>query len=475
MKKQHLKRFAYGVSALTLGLSAVSISPVGAYAEPMEVESAGLVDEGPAGGMVGIDGGSVDGGLVDNNSIDDGLADGGSNVGDMVLNMTNSVDGDGDGDKGGNRGDVSRVRNNYERVQKVVNREEPFTVQATKKASITVVDMSDNYYLMAGVEDGESGGTKFATEDQITVVETAPGEYAVTPLQAGRFMITLQAFVMTENGLINNQLDINLTVVATVTDAAKTITNIMNDYAEANTVADNAYREFLAVYRDENATEEQKAAAEAECQRKIEAAYDGVDQREINAFGDDSMAIWEAAETGKELTTKVAVGVLAESEVDEKVKSALLDKLDITFSGNVKYYNVDVEVYANGEKIGTLKELTGKQTVVIDGFTDAAAGYKRVFKVLAYHVYYDKEGVAHTEVIEIDDVEFDETTGSVIFPADKFSTYLVAYKDVFAPSVNTGAATSVEGGSATASMSLSVVVAVVATLAGAVKFAKLRK
>ncbi len=235
-------------------------------------------------------------------------------------------------------------------------------------------------------------------------------------------------------------------------------------------------RLFLAVYRDENATEEQKAAAEVECQRKIEAAYNGVDQREINAFGDDSMAIWEAAETGKELTTKVAVGVLAESEVDEKVKSALLDKLDITFSGNVKYYNVDVEVYANGEKIGTLKELTGKQTVVIDGFTDAAAGYKRVFKVLAYHIYYDKEGAAHTEVIEIDDVEFDEATGSITFPADKFSTYLVAYKDVFAPSVNTGAATSVEGGSATASMSLSVVaVAVVATLAGAVKFAKLRK
>lgn len=474
MKKQHLKRFAYGVSALTLGLSAVSIFPVGAYAEPVEVESAGLVDEGPAEGMVGTDDGSVDGGLVDNNSINDGLADGDPNAGDMVLNMTNSLDGD--GDESSNRSNVSRVKNNYERVQKVVNKEEPFTVQAVKKASITVVDMSDSYYLMADVGDGESGGTKFATEDQITVVETAPGEYTVTPLQAGRFMITLQAFVMTEDGLINNQLDINLTVVATVTDAAKTITNIMNDYAEANTVADNAYREFLAVYRDENATEEQKAAAEAECQRKIEAAYNGVDQREINAFGDDSMAIWEAAETGKELTTKVAVGVLAESEVDEKVKSALLDKLDITFSGNINYYNVDVEVYANGEKIGTLKELTGKQTVVIDGFTDAAAGYKRVFKVLAYHIYYDKEGAAHTEVIEIDDVEFDEATGSITFPADKFSTYLVAYKDVFAPSVNTGAATSVEGGSATASMSLSVVaVAVVATLAGAVKFAKLRK
>lgn len=474
MKKQHLKRFAYGVSALTLGLSAVSIFPVGAYAEPVEVGSVGLVDEGPAEGMVGTDGGSVDGGLVDNNSINDGLADGDPNAGDMVLNMTNSLDGD--GDESSNRSNVSRVKNNYERVQKVVNREEPFTVQAVKEASITVVDMSDSYYLMADVGDGESGGTKFATEDQITVVETAPGEYTVTPLQAGRFMITLQAFVMTEDGLINNQLDINLTVVATVTDAAKTITNIMNDYAEANTVADNAYREFLAVYRDENATEEQKAAAEAECQRKIEAAYNGVDQREINAFGDDSMAIWEAAETGKELTTKVAVGVLAESEVDKKVKSALLDKLDITFSGNINYYNVDVEVYANGEKIGTLKELTGKQTVVIDGFTDAAAGYKRVFKVLAYHIYYDKEGAAHTEVIEIDDVEFDETTGSVIFPADKFSTYLVAYKDVFAPSVNTGAVTSVEGGSVTASMSLSAVaVAVVATLAGAVKFAKLRK
>ncbi|MBQ3441083.1 hypothetical protein IJG27_02095 [Candidatus Saccharibacteria bacterium] len=120
MKKQHLKRFAYGVSALTLGLSAVSIFPVGAYAEPVEVGSVGLVDEGPAEGMVGTD-----------------------------------------GDKGGNRGDVSRVRNNYERVQKVVNREEPFTVQAVKKASITVVDMSDSYYLMADVGDGESGGTTF--------------------------------------------------------------------------------------------------------------------------------------------------------------------------------------------------------------------------------------------------------------------------------------------------------------------------
>lgn len=453
MKKQHLKQLTYGFSALVLGLSAVAIFPAGVYAEPVD-------DSTLVGDSTDING---DGDSIDNNSTN----------GNMLLGTAASVDGD--GDESGDDGNVSRVEDNYERIQKVVNKGEPFTVQAAERASITVVDMSGGYWL-ADAGDGEMEGPNFATEDQITVVETAPGLYTVTPLQAGNFMITLQAFVMKGNRLTNQQLDIHLTVVAAGTDAAKTITDIMNDYAEANTVADKAYREYLEVCYDEDATEEQKEAAFEEYTRKADAAYSGVDQREINAFGDDSMAIWEAAEDGKELTTKVAVGALTESEVDEDVKAALLDKLDITFSGNVKYYNVDVKVYADGEEIGTLKELTGKQAVVIDGFTGAAAGYKRVFKVLAYHTYYDEEGAAHTEVIEIDDVEFDEATGSITFPADKFSTYLVAYKDVFAPSVNTGAATFVEGGSATTSVSLSVVViATIITLAGVAKFVKARK
>ena len=511
MKKQHLKRFAYGFSALVLGVSVVEIFPAGAYAELVEEsvvteESTNLSTEpvntdGNSDANVSSGNISTDHVLADNDvsteniltsnvsteniptnnvSADDEFIDGDISSNTTIL-ASGDEDGDADkyinGDEDNNENNVRRIVNdNYERVQKVVNLEEPFTVQAIKGAHITIIDRSSDYWLLSAEDDEEPAGPKFATEDQITVEETAPGEYTVTPLQAGRFMITLQNFVMKDDILTNQQLDIYLTVVATGTEAAKTITNIMNSYAGAGTIADKAYREFLEVYHDENATEEEKNAAAAEYQRKTTEAYAGVEQKEINTFGDDSMAIWEAAETGKELTTQIVVETLTESEVDEAVKSALLDNLDITFSGNIKYYNVDVKVYADGEEIGTLKELIGKETIVIDGFASAPAGYKRVFKVLGYHKYLDENFEEQIEIIEIDNVTFDETTGSIMFLADKFPTYLVAYKDVFAPSVNTGAATDTEGVSATTSASLSVItIVIIITLAGAVKISKIRK
>ena len=137
-----------------------------------------------------------------------------------------------------------------------------------------------------------------------------------------------------------------------------------------------------------------------------------------------------------------------------------------------KFYDVDVVVYADGEEIGTLKELTGKETVIMTGYEAAPAGYKRVYKVMSYHAYIDENGEEQVEIVEIENADFDEETGAIIFDADRFSTYLVAYKDVFAPSVNTGVFTG-EGGSANASVILPVILAtVIIILAGAFKFAK---
>lgn len=180
MKKQRLKQLSCGALALVLGVSTVSIFPAGAYAEPAE-DPVIVGDLDLAMGPVNTDG-----------DIEGDLADGGSNDGGVLLNMATSGEEDEYEYDGGSS--TGRLVNNYDAIQKVVNVGESFTVQATEKANITTVDMSSNLYRLASVEDegeDEEGvwGPKFATEDQLTVVETTPGVYTVTPLQAGSFLI----------------------------------------------------------------------------------------------------------------------------------------------------------------------------------------------------------------------------------------------------------------------------------------------
>lgn len=515
MKRQHLKQLGYGFSALVLGTLAVNFFPVtNVYAEPVDpvnppvviaepslevttptsanitytIGDDPLVFEGTFEGedlIITVDDVAIDGSDIE---IGDGefsaeiefeetgvyavkiMALSGDEV--AAQNFTVTVE-----DTSGAVIPIVPTNETYDRIEKAININESFVVETPTDAQVYV------YYVNAD-DDAEYDGMADvipATNEQIVVEKTSGSEYTITPLQAGRYIIYSRGFVMVDGRLTLKETDVFLTAIAAMTEAATTITDIASDYADAETEYFRAYEEFANIYYDPDATEEEKAAAEAAFDQRVDAIdYESMELREVNAFGDDSMAIWEAAESGKEITTKVSVKSVAEVDVDENVKDALLDKLDITYAGNVKYYDVEVVVYADGEEIGTLKELTNEETVVISGFDGPAAGFKRVFQVVRYHTYvdgWDDDGnpIEKVEVTVIDDVEFDEATGSIAFASDRFSMYLVSYKDVFAPSVNTGVFTG-EGGSASSSAALSVVAVVAAiALAGAVKIAKARK
>ena len=316
-----------------------------------------------------------------------------------------------------------------------------------------------------------------ATEEELTIAMATPGKFAITPIKGGRYVIQTSGYKMVEGVLTQEITWLTLTAVDARTEAATTITDIMQSYDELNEMERDADRVCAEVYSSDTLTAAEKEAACRAAYEPVWDAYDQTEMREVNTFGDSAMAFDDAVDAGKALTTKVVTKEMAEADLDENVKDALLDKLDITFASNVKFYNVDVVVYADGEEIGTLKELTNDETVVISGFSGPAAGFKRVFQVVRYHTYidgYDDNGdpIEKVEVTVIDNVEFDEATGSISFGSDRFSTYLVAYKDVFAPSVDTGVFTG-EGGSASSSVVLSVVsVVAVIALAGAFKFAK---
>ena len=488
MEKQHLKQFAYGFSALVLGLSTVGIFPASVHAEPVDESAvAGLevpADTEPAADTeleVPAADGPVDTAPaadepevpVDEESDGEEPALGGS----LRTAGVDDDDDEGDGESGIVRvGDA--VMPHWEITRKAVNINESFTVEAIPGATVVAWNFTqsedDEYMMMAVPADGDYGVAPFgfveATEEEISVEETDEGEYTIMALKPGIYGVYLVDRVMFPTELTGFML----TAVGATSEAGATITDVYNANIEDEQAIWDARMECMsAVWSGED--------AEGACWEEVaafeEEQYTKIEQRTWNTFGEDTWAIEEAVATGKTLTTEVVVESLEEADVDEEIKDALLSELDITFSGDVKYYDVELLVKdEDGNVIGTLKELTGQQAVVIDGFTGAAAGYKRVFKVLAYHTRYDENGEAYTEVIEIDNVEFDEATGSIIFPADRFSTYLVAYKDVFAPSVNTGAATDTEGASATSSAAVSVLAVVtIVTLLGVTKFAKLRK
>lgn len=537
MEKQHLKRFGYGFSALVMALSAANFFPLTGGVQATanydacpdgEDVSACFVEvtapsslEYTIGGDALVFSGNFNGNLivhVDGEPYTEGFATttdahtftqsiefstAGSHevkflVAEKVENAVSftvtAVAGNSDtGDTGSDTGDTGNTPiepdlHDFDYVSKVINVNDSFTVKAVKNGTISALNVTDEpVYSVMSVDDSASatdtGDTEDevgfipedATEDQITITESAPGEYDIMALEAGRYLITIAGFD-TVNGVLTQRLtSVYVMAVGATTESATTITDIMNNWSEADKIAEKAWADYEEVMSNPDSTEEDIQAA-YEAFREIDReAFANAELKEKNAFGDDADAIRQAVYEGKTISTKVAAESVAEADLDEDVKDALLEKLDVTFASNVKFYDIDVVVYADGEEIGTLKELTGQQVVVLSGFEGAAAGFNRVFKVLGYHTYLDAEGNEQVEIIEIDDVEFDETTGSIIFGANKFSTYTVAYKDVLAASVDTGAFTG-EGASASASVATSVVAAIAAiALFGAFKFAKTKR
>lgn len=523
MKKQYLNRFGYGFSALVLGLSAVNFFPaVRAYADTgydlcsEEDVSPCFVEvtvpsslEYTIGGEALEFSGSFNGDLivqVDGETYTDGLTlvdahhfalnlefdtEGEHEIKFMVLEKIEdaksfAVTAVADGDAAGG-GVIEPGDFDYDFVGKTINVNETFTVEAVAHGSITAYDVTDEgHYLVSASSDSseadeeddysdEEIGPKIASEDQITIVESAPGKYNITALKAGRYSIDIVGFYVVDGVLTQKITTVMVLAIGATTEAATTITDVINGWSEASEIVERAWAEYMEVASNPDSTEEEIQAALDAFFEKDAAAYGAAELREKNTFGEDADAIVNAVYAGKTISTKVAAESVAEADLDEKVRDALLGSLDISFSSDVKFYDISIVVYANGEEIGTLKELTGQQAVILSGFEGASAGFNRIFKVLGYHAYLDAEGNEQVEIIEIDDVEFDEETGLIIFGADKFSTYAVAYKDVLTASVNAGVFTG-EGASASTSAATSVIAAIVAVaLLGVFKFAKSKR
>ena len=345
-------------------------------------------------------------------------------------------------------------------------------VEAEAGANVKVFDLSE--YI--GEEDEDEQGIAvdenhyaFADEGDITVEETAEGVYTISALKAGAFYVNIEKQDEEGNIVVTN---VTLLVTSATTEAADTVTDLLSDEVEAVNASENALFNYYKVITAEYDTEEEYNEAVAAAQVALKEASQATEEAGLaiqNAFGDDAEAIMAAVVEGKTLSTKVEVEKL--DEVDEGVETALLDALGADYVGNVSFYDIDVDLYADGVKIGTLKELTSEQTIVIEGMEAAEAGYTRVYKVVRYHTYIDENGDEQVTVDEIEDVEFDADAGTLTFGSDKFSTYAVSYIDELSASVDTGRNTAEASASSSAVMAIASAIAAI-TLAGAAIFAK---
>ncbi|MDO4526957.1 MAG: hypothetical protein Q4B87_02595 [Candidatus Saccharibacteria bacterium] len=500
MEKKYLKRLGYGFSALVLGLSAVNFFPaINAYATGGEPEQ--TVSSTLSVNVTTPAGTDADYTISEEPFVVEGTFEGE----DLIITVDNVpidvsqieiVDGEFTAEIEFEEAGTYAVKVMALRGESVAAREITVTVKESGpvqrlevepeyRAEVVSIGEKIQIDSMSNLEFSKRDGGEWdaewipVTEEDLAIAAVESGKIEITPLKAGRYTGTARRFVMEDGILKRIETYLDLTVIDAQTESAKTIIDIHKSYNEMNQKEIDANKQCGEIYNSDKSEEEKNALCD-----KI---YGGVmeiikntEAKEISTFGDSAMAIEEAIDAGKAITTNVTATELAEADIDDSVKGALLSQIDVTYS-NVKFYDVDVNVYADGEKIGTLKELTNDEVVVISGFSGPAAGFKRVFQVVRYHTYvsgFDEttgEPIEEVEVTVIDDAEFNVATGEVSFASDKFSTYAVAYKDVLAASVNTGEFTS-EGASASASVSVSVIAAIAAiALFGAVKFVKAKR
>lgn len=312
-----------------------------------------------------------------------------------------------------------------------------------------------------------TGTCEVITNNEVIVSETSTGKYTVTANEGGHFCIAIKK---DEDDYITLATTLNLTVTKAVDDGAMTVPTVMNEEASAGQEFANADENKNMVDTNPESTAEEKQRAQNEldaAQRIANAAATKISNAMYNgANGVDNTKLDAAIRNKKDLTTRVDIQELDEANVPDTVKNALLDKLDSTFSDDIKYFDINVKLYGGDSEedyLGNLSELTKKQYIMIDmgeNFVGPAAGFKRVFKILAYHEYIDENEERHREVIEIDNFVYNSLTHSLELYSDKFSTYMVAYKDVLAASVDTGTFTG-EGASATTSMFVSVLMSTI--------------
>lgn len=132
-------------------------------------------------------------------------------------------------------------------------------------------------------------------------------------------------------------------------------------------------------------------------------------------------AIKDAVENNKKISTQVDMKEVTKEAISDDQEEIIISKLE----DNQKigtYFNIDVIVKADDEKIGNITELPNKLKLTIklsDELLDVDNGYDRKYSVIRLH-----NGVAQT----LDTTNNNE--GTLSFESDQFSLYAVVYEDV---------------------------------------------
>lgn len=200
----------------------------------------------------------------------------------------------------------------------------------------------------------------------------------------------------------------------------------------------------------------------------------------VKSFDDEetAYAVHDAIIEGKDVQTTLSVSAPKTAlEMSDSTAVSEIEKAAAAYgysADKLAFYDVDMNVYVEGEYAGKLTNLQDSAKVTMSvAFDDVADGYTRHYVVFYYH-----DGEVY--MISSDDIT-DNGDGTISFASKQFSTYAVSYYDVknaatatTATTPDTGAATR-EGASASATAAASVLaMSAIVAIAGAIKFATKR-
>lgn len=143
---------------------------------------------------------------------------------------------------------------------------------------------------------------------------------------------------------------------------------------------------------------------------------------EVKGIDEETKTAIETAQAaGKEISTQLELKEINDKIVDNTQKEKIASKLEENQKIGT-YFDIDVVVKADNDKIGKVTELPNKLKITVklpDELLDVDNGYTRKYHVIRLH-----EGKVET----LDTTLNDDKT--LTFESDQFSLYAIAYEDV---------------------------------------------
>ena len=185
----------------------------------------------------------------------------------------------------------------------------------------------------------------------------------------------------------------------------------------------------IKVVEANNSSEEATNVSKTDEKVVEEATKGAVDEaiktgKATTGISDTLATLIKAADTaGKEITTELTAEPIDATNVSDDIKKKVEDsKGDATVLG---YFDIEINVLADGEKLGNITALEKGMKVTIDAkdliatLPEILSGKTRVFKIVRIH-----DGEATILDVTLND------DGTITFISDKFSDYILTYEDV---------------------------------------------